>query len=146
MRKFILTLFLVLLCAYSYAGSMDTIDNAGLQKVIKSFKGKTMVVFWAPWCPHCMRELRMLRENPDFLKNNNIQVVGITKEKDCSFAISTVKDEKFPFKFFIGTPDLYKELMKIDAVPYTRVYGHDGNLIDDEYGSQKLEDLKLMLD
>ena len=145
MKKFIFIVLTMFFCVSSYASGLNSLDPAGLSWLIKSYKGKTMVVFWAPWCPHCMRELRMLRDNPAFIKKNGLQIVGITKENDASFAVSTIKDEKFPFKFFAGTQDLYRELMRIDAVPYTRVYGHDGHLIDEEYGAQRLEDLQLMM-
>lgn len=146
MRIFILTLTAFIMSfSLSFASDLQKVDLQGLQQMIKSHNGKTMVVFWAPWCPHCMRELRMLRENPDFIKKNNLQVIGITKENDAPFASSTIKSEKLPFIFRLGTRELYSTLMKVDAVPFTQVYLNSGKLNDEEYGAQRIEDLQLML-
>lgn len=144
-------IFIMLTCVLFFSVSAFSADlpvlksKADLASIAKKYSGKTMVVFWAPWCPHCMRELRMLRDNPAFIKKNRIQVIGMVKENDASSAADTIKDEKFPFKFFAGTKDLYSEMMKIDAVPYTVIFGNKGNIIDFEYGEQKTDELELML-
>ncbi|WP_415238915.1 TlpA family protein disulfide reductase [Seleniivibrio woodruffii] len=145
MRKFIIITAVLLLPFGLFAGQLKTAETADIIKAAKSFKGKTVVVFWAPWCPHCMRELRMLRNSPDFIRKNNIQVIGITKQNDEKNAESAIKEEKFPFRFYTGSQALHKDMMKIDAVPFTRVYNSKGEVLDEEYGSQTLEDIELMV-
>ena len=145
MRKIFFITLLVLLAAQLFAAPLKTVEAEDIVRMSKSFNGKTVVVFWAPWCPHCMREMRMLRNSPEFIKKNNIQIIGITKPADERYAESTIKEEKFPFKFFTGSIALHKELMKIDAVPFTKVYNSKGEVSDEEYGSQTLEDIEVML-
>ncbi|MCD8554836.1 redoxin family protein [Seleniivibrio sp.] len=145
MRKIFFITLLVLLTAQLFAAPLKTVEAEDIVRMSKSFNGKTVVVFWAPWCPHCMREMRMLRNSPEFIKKNNIQIIGITKPADERYAESTIKEEKFPFKFFTGSIALHKELMKIDAVPFTKVYNSKGEVSDEEYGSQTLEDIEVML-
>ncbi|MGE4267997.1 MAG: TlpA family protein disulfide reductase [Deferribacterales bacterium] len=145
MRKIFFITLLVLLAAQLFAAPLKTIEADDIVRMSKSFNGKTVVVFWAPWCPHCMREMRLLRNSPEFIKKNNIQVIGITKPADERYAESTIKEEKFPFKFFTGSVALHKELMKIDAVPFTKIYNSKGEVSDEEYGSQTLEDIEVML-
>jgi len=142
---FIFTFAFVLLTSSLFAEPLKTVETKDIVNIAKSFKGKTVVVFWAPWCPHCMREMRMLRNSPDFIKKHNIQVIGITKPSDERYAESTIKDEKFPFRFYTGSTALHKEMMKIDAVPFTKVYNSKGEVTDEEYGSQSLEDIELMV-
>jgi thiol-disulfide isomerase/thioredoxin len=145
MRKIFIVLFVALISFKLFAAPLKTIETQDVVNMAKAFNGKTLVVFWAPWCPHCMREMRMLRNSPDFIKKHNIQVIGITKPADERYAESTIKEEKFPFKFYTGSIALHKEMMKVDAVPFTKVYNNKGMVTDEEYGSQTLEDLELML-
>lgn len=146
MRTITVIIFAIFLLSFNlFAEPLKTAETKDIINLAKSFRGKTVVVFWAPWCPHCMREMRMLRNNPDFIKQHNIQVIGITKPADERYAESTIKEEKFPFRFFTGSVALHKEMMKIDAVPYTKVYNSKGEAEDEEYGSQTLEDLELMI-
>jgi len=130
----------------SFAKDMPEIGLDGLLKEVKAHNAKTMVVFWAPWCPFCMKELKLIRDNPQFIINNNLQVIGLTKENDKKRAIAFVEDEKMPFKFFIANREIYKKLQQIDAVPLTLIYSNTGKLLDSEYGKQNLDDLALMLE
>lgn len=144
--RFILLIVFALFSFNVYADGMPTLNMDQLMTEVKSHNAKTMVVFWAPWCPFCMKELKIIRDNPDFVKNNNLQVIGLTKKPDKSRAIAFVEKENMPFKFFIGEQEIYDRLQKIDAVPLTLVYGSDGKLLDYEYGKQSVEDLALMLE
>ena len=58
MKKFLLAVLLVLIvlpAAYCFAASnnvVSTLDKAGLENVIRSNKGKPVIVnFFATWCP-----------------------------------------------------------------------------------------------
>ncbi len=50
MRLFILAL-LLFSSSFAFADEMPEIGMDGLLKEVKSHDAKTMVVFWAPWCP-----------------------------------------------------------------------------------------------
>ncbi len=39
----------------------------------------TLLVFWEEWCPHCKREVPKLQEMYSELKDQGLQVVGLTK-------------------------------------------------------------------
>jgi thioredoxin-like negative regulator of GroEL len=42
-------------------------------------KGTTLLVFWEEWCPHCKREVPKLQSLYSGLKDDGLQVVGLTK-------------------------------------------------------------------
>ncbi len=100
MRLFILAL-LLFSSSFAFADEMPEIGMDGLLKEVKSHDAKTMVVFWAPWCPFCIRELKIIRDNPQFISNNNLQIIGLTKKSDKRQSLKFVKREKMNFKFFL---------------------------------------------
>jgi len=144
--RFILLVVFALFSFNVYAEGMPTLNLKQLMTEVKSHNAKTMVVFWAPWCPFCMKELKTIRDNPDFVKNNNLQIIALTKKPDKGRALAFLERENMPFKFYIGEQEIYDQLQRIDAVPLTLVYGNDGKLLDFEYGKQNVEDLALMLE
>ena len=146
MRFLFICIFTLLLSLSAFAEDMQSINMEGMMKEVKAHDAKTMVVFWAPWCPYCMRELRIIRDNPEFVEKNNLQVIGLTKIKDKHASIGFVEKEKMPFKFFIAEQEIYDELQRINAVPLTIVYNNKGEQLDLEYGKQDIEDLALMLE
>jgi thiol-disulfide isomerase/thioredoxin len=129
-----------------FADEMPKIGNAELMQMIKAHDQKTMVVMWAPWCPFCIRELKILRDNQQFISNNNLQVIAITKRRDRRTAIKYVKRNKMNFQFYIAKQEIYNKYQKIDAIPFTMVFSNKGELLDSEYGKQDIEDLALMLE
>jgi hypothetical protein len=57
-----------------------------------------------------------------------------------------VQKNSYSFKFFTGTRELHNELMKIDAIPLTIVFDNQGNVLDQEFGCQEIEDLQIMIE
>src|SRR2546430_3397894 len=61
--------------------------SMGVNKTLKDFSAgkKTVLFFWATWCPHCHEELEKVRQNLDDFKEKNIQIVlinvGETREE-----------------------------------------------------------------
>lgn len=146
MRFLFVFIFTFFISVLSYADDMKSINMAGLMKEVRAHDAKTMVVFWAPWCPHCMRELKIIRDNPQFVQNNNLQIIGLTQHKDKSASEAFVKRENIPFRFFLAEQEIYDELQRIKAVPLTVVFNNEGKVLDYEYGKQSIEDLALMLE
>ncbi|UCF67112.1 MAG: redoxin domain-containing protein [Acidobacteriota bacterium] len=42
-------------------------------------QGTTLVVFWEEWCPHCRREVPKVEQTYQRLREQGLQVVGLTK-------------------------------------------------------------------
>ena len=145
MRLFFISL-LLLISVQSFAAEMPEVGFDSLIDKIKSHDGKTLVVFWAPWCPFCIRELKTIRDNPQFVANNNLQIIGLTNKRDKRSSMRFVTRENLKFIFFIAKQEIYDKLQRVDAVPLTLVYSNTGELLDEEYGKQDIEDLALMLE
>lgn len=87
-----------------------------------------------------------MSQNIDFLNENNLQVIGVSKLRDRKSAPKFVAKNGYKFKFFTGTKELHRELMRIDAIPLVMIFDSEGKILDEEFGYQNLEDIKLMLE
>lgn len=142
---FLLTFF-ISFSAFASDVKHPVIGNKELMEQIKAHDTKTMVIFWAPWCPFCVRELKIIRDNPNFVKFNNLQIIGLNKNSDRHTSIRYAAKENLPFRFFTAKSEIYDKYQKIDAVPLTIVFSNEGKILDLEYGKQDIEDLALMLE
>lgn len=143
--RLIASILLFLMTAAASAAEMQSLNLNSLHEKIRAHSGKTMVVFWAPWCPHCVREIITLRNNPLFAEENNLQLIGLTYVRDKRSAERFVSKEKINYDMFLAEKDIFDEYQKIDAVPLTIVFENDLTVWDFEYGKQDVEELELML-
>jgi len=148
MRK-IFIIFTVLIISIAASAldykQLEEIDKKALESWVKGHDGKTMIVMWAPYCPHCLRELETIKANYEFFKKNNVQIIGLSPSGMNKWAARTIKERGFEHKFFSGSNSFLASLKKIDAIPYTIVYDSNMKVLDSEFGAQQIEDFKIMI-
>ncbi len=136
MKKFLLAVLLVLIvlpAAYCFAASnnvVSTLDKAGLENVIRSNKGKPVIVnFFATWCPPCRGEIPLLVKM-QAKYGNKVAFIGLSVDD------SATSSKVGPFmKSFGANYPVYLadrglvDLFGISSIPFNVIYGHDGKLL-----------------
>ncbi|MDP1956018.1 MAG: TlpA disulfide reductase family protein [Polaromonas sp.] len=123
--------------------SFDTPDGGSL--AIASFSGKPLLVnFWATWCPPCIEELPLIDRFYVENKAKSWQVLGLAVDQPSAVrAWLQRKPLNFPIAMagFAGT-ELSKSLGNLTGgLPFTVVFGADGQLLHRKSGKVTEEDL-----
>lgn len=121
---------------YKVAPKMDVVNLSVVDSTSKPFdihslKGKkTIVAFYASWCPDCIKELNVLNE----IKNeklNDVDVLAITDET--IEKLNAFKNKKqFPFTFLKLTKS-FNEL-KIFSIPTVYLLNTKGEVVYQKVG------------
>lgn len=143
MRKLIFLLTVLLTAGFVNAG-VTKINYEKLKKEVAGHNGKTIVVFWATYCPYCLKELETVKNNYKYFTDNNIKVIGIATDKSEDTVKDFTKKNNYPFKTYLITENL-KDRMNIRMVPITAVFDKNGAMNDISPGSKTFQDLKAMI-
>jgi len=113
---------------------------------MQSFHGRPLVLnFWATWCPPCVEELPLLNTFYRDQTARGWQVVGLAIDQP-----SAVRQflQRLPLDFPIamgglGGTDLARSLGNLTGgLPFTVVFGKDGNILHRKIGQVTSADLK----
>src|SRR5258708_1559858 len=55
-----------------------TLGDTGIKKLADVKAPKTLVLFWASWCPHCQQELPLLKKLYDSIGHKNWEVLAVS--------------------------------------------------------------------
>ena len=126
--------------------SFDTPDGKTL--AMSSFRGKPLLVnFWATWCPPCIEELPLLNS---FYEANKagFQVLGLAVDQP-SAVRKWLQSKPMGFETGMAGMDgtqLSKTLGNVaGSLPFSAVFGRNGELLDRKTGKVLPEDLAAWL-
>ncbi|MEC9492718.1 TlpA family protein disulfide reductase [Flexistipes sp.] len=137
-------LFIILLAAGLVNAEVSNITYKKLKKEVAGHNGKTVVIFWATYCPYCLKELTAVKNNYKYFTDNGVKIIGIAIDKSEETVRVFTEKNKFPFKTYLITDSL-KEKMNIRMVPITAVFDKKGRMDDISPGCKTFQDLKTML-
>ncbi|MGB9731023.1 MULTISPECIES: TlpA family protein disulfide reductase [Calditerrivibrio] len=145
MKKYVLILLIsAFFISTSYA-DVTYIDESGLNKLLHQGYNKTVLVFWATYCPYCKALLQTLNENINYLKKNKINIIAISVDKKPSLVTEFVQKVKYPFNFYIDKGDL-KRKFNAYYIPLTAIFDKYGHLEDTFPGNKPFSELKSYLE
>ncbi|MGC8925217.1 MAG: TlpA family protein disulfide reductase [Calditerrivibrio sp.] len=145
MKKYVLILLIsAFFISTSYA-DVTYIDESGLNKLLHQGYNKTVLVFWATYCPYCKALLQTLNENINYLKKNKINIIAISVDKKPSLVTEFVQKVKYPFNFYIDKGDL-KRKFNAYYIPLTTIFDKYGHLEDTFPGNKPFSELKSYLE
>jgi peroxiredoxin len=145
MKKYVLILLIsAFFISTSYA-DVTYIDESGLNKLLHQGYNKTVLVFWATYCPYCKALLQTINENINYLKKNKINIIAISVDKKPSLVTEFVQKVKYPFNFYIDKGDL-KRKFNAYYIPLTAIFDKDGHLEDTFPGNKPFSELKSYLE
>lgn len=121
------------------------IDHDKLINMVKKHDGKTVVVFWAPWCFYCKKEVKAFNSDKEFFKDNNLKVILLSPPGDTKSSIKFLASIKNSFPAYARDNSLKKKL-RVSSIPVTVIYTPDGEVYDSERGAKDINALKEMLE
>ena len=124
---------------------MQFVSPSGIALPMRQFAGKPLLLnFWATWCPPCIDELPLLNSFFTQNKSNGWQVVGIAVDQ---LAAVQAFLQRTPLQFPVamaGLPgiELSRSLGNLSgALPFTLVFGSNGDVLHRKMGRVTPEDL-----
>lgn len=128
-----------------WATRLEGLDGQPMD--LAAFRGRPLLVnFWATWCPPCVEELPLLNAFYREQAGRGWQVLGLAVDK--SSAVQTFL-RHVPLEFPVGMAGFSgTELSRTlgnpsGGLPYTVVFGADGNVKQRKVGKISPDDLKL---
>lgn len=113
-------------------------DLEGRQRNLSDWRGKTIVLaFWAPWCPPCRPEVKMLIDYQARFGAQNLQVVGVGLDDRDKLADYAAKvGINYPVLVAGRDDPLLSPAWGNPKrqIPYTVVIAPDGRIFYSEYG------------
>lgn len=116
--------------------SVEDIDKAKLQKLIKNRKGKVLLLnIWATWCAPCKKEFPDLVKLADKYKKSKVEIIGLSVDdrKDLQTdVIPFLEKNNVNFKIYLQNFKNIEELIEIfpqwqGAIPLTVIFDSKGN-------------------
>ena len=110
------------------------------------FKERTMINFWATWCPPCVAEMPLINRIYQELASKNIQVIGVAVDKVEPVA-QFVQEKRIQFPVLLAWAagvGLSKHFgNKIGALPYSVLLDKAGRVVAKKTGEINEEELRL---
>ncbi|OGC15435.1 hypothetical protein A3J90_04900 [candidate division WOR-1 bacterium RIFOXYC2_FULL_37_10] len=90
--------------------ALSLLDLSNRAVDLPSFKGSfTILFFFASWSKSCDKEVEMLNELYDAYEKKDLQIIGVSFDRDADEVKQFVKDKKIKFDIFVD-----KKLVSID--------------------------------
>lgn len=128
--------FFLLFIQFTFSQTVKTIDENGLDSLVKNRSGKVLVLnVWATWCEPCREEFPDLIKLSNELKDMNVEFIAISVDypDEIESKINPFLDTmNVPFQVFVSDfPSQDSFINKFDknwsgAVPATFIYDKKG--------------------
>gem|GEM_PF-334737 len=132
-------------------GQFYFMENDGVGKPVKDFtlptvggaqmsladfrkQDKTIVFFWATWCPHCRRELGNLVQKKEELAQQGIKIALVDVGEDEATVKQYLQKNKVDFTVFLDQKTAVAESYNIIGVPTFYLVDKQGVVRDVQYG------------
>jgi thiol-disulfide isomerase/thioredoxin len=102
---------------------------------LSQYKGKvTLVVFWASWCPPCIKEIPDLIELQNKYKNKGLQVLSINLDEDEDRRIEVPKLQNrfsgWNYPILVGDGSAAKAFGGVQGIPTSFFVNQNGKVLD----------------
>jgi len=127
---FALLVMLLGLSAYGSAYAKDTIQPNDLLNLIAEAKGKQVVLvnFYASWCSPCNEEIPHLITLREKYSEDELVMIGINLDETLDIMKSFNEKMAINYTTFHDKGSI-QSLYRVSSIPFTVVYGKNGNTI-----------------
>ena len=111
--------------------------------------GKVIVVTsWASWCPQCVTDIARLGELAAAYKDRDVVFLAVNRAEDKYTADRFLQTITVPegVRIVLDTNDFYFKNSAGYAMPETIIFGTDGNILAQQRGELRLDEMKQHLD
>lgn len=124
-------------------------DANGVEMPFSAWRGKLLVVnFWATWCPPCREEMPGFSRIAGRLRDRGVQFVGIGID-NAENVRQFMKEDGVDYPLLIGGADAIQVSADLgnmsQGMPFTAIFGPDGQLLERRLGTYKEEELEQIL-
>jgi peroxiredoxin len=124
---------------------VQPIDNGKFMALTKESNFRTLIVFWATYCPHCKRYLKTINENEKYFTEHHIKVIAISTDYSKSLVDDFAKTNHYFFPLYYDN-DKLKIKYHAYYIPLTVIFDKDGHLDDSFPGNKSMTELKTRLE
>ncbi len=78
---------------------------------------KTIVFFWATWCPHCRVQLKELSQNKKAIAEKNIEIIPVDTGESKEVVLAYAKKNGLDFEIFLDQETSIAEKYSVLGVP-----------------------------
>lgn len=101
-------------------------DLEGTEICLEKFKGKNvLLVFWAPWCPHCINEMPELNRIHEIIPEE-ITVISVAVLSKREMIEKTVKKHNISYPVLIDSANKVLKKYKIRSLPINYIIDKEG--------------------
>lgn len=121
-------------------------DLKGNKMSFDQFKGKVIFInLWATWCGPCKAEMPSIQSLSDKLKNEPIEFVMLSVDKEAALPKVTayLDNNQYTFPVFMAHGYLPSPL-KVSSIPTTLVVSKEGKILMKEVGSRNYDTKKMV--
>ena len=105
-------------------------DLSGKEFSLSSFRDKNVVclVFWATWCPYCLKEIPRLKEFHKNLSDKGLKVISVDiAANDPIKRVKYFKEkEKIPYPILYDTDSLTSRIYGVSGIPVSIIIDRKG--------------------
>ena len=92
---------------------------------------KSIIFFWATWCPHCREQIMALNAKKNELKKQNIAVCLVDIAESRGVVQRFMESQNLDFPVFLDAENEVAEMYQVVGVPTVVFIGVDGKVRDE---------------
>ncbi len=119
-----------------------------ITKLQSLLKKRTLINFWATWCPPCVAEMPLINSIYNEFASKNLQVIGVAVDKRESVQ-KFVLEKNIQFPVLIGSlagMELSKHFgNKMEALPYSVLVDESAQVLESKMGEISEKELRYWL-
>jgi len=135
-KFFIISTFLMLMAANSFALDFTLNDLEGNEVKLSNYEGKVVLVnFWATWCPPCRAEIPHFVEMVDEMGDKGLVILGISLDRG---GVPTVEkwleDNPVNYTMVMGNDQVMQDFQALlpqsdrGGIPFTFIFDKTGEV------------------
>lgn len=103
---------------------------------------------WASWCPQCMTDIQKLGELVEPYKDKNVTILAVNRGEDRYTAERYLQTITIPagVEMILDSGDFYFKNTAGYAMPETIVFDPEGNIVLQQRGELRLDELRSTID